>query len=65
VLDELDRLLEDPPRLLRRRAGTSVVYDVERHREGETHYLFLRLYLDGERRQLRVLGVAHYHRREA
>ena len=60
VLDELDRLIDDPAMLSQRRTTPTVVFDFTRDRAGDRHYVFVRLNVDEARHQVRVLGISSF-----
>lgn len=64
AIDELERVVVDPPSLLRRKGPGRVVHDIELEHDGERHLVFLTLYLEDDRRVLRVLGIYHHLRRD-
>jgi plasmid stabilization system protein ParE len=64
TLDQIERIAEDPSRLVRRGRLPTSVFDFIATRPPETHYIFLTLEPDPPANVLRVLTLGHHARTE-
>lgn len=62
ILDELDRLAQNPGQL--RRAGSSpiCIADLTRDRQSQRHYVFLSIETNAGTRTLEVVDIGHHAR---
>lgn len=62
ILDELDRLAQNPGQLRRGGASPVSIADLTRDRDNQRHYIFLSIETDVSTRTLQIIDIGHFSR---